>query len=191
MVVIAGSVEGIDALVRLINSLPSTFLVPVVAYVHGLHKASSARLMRNKADAPMTLDLIVASNGEQARSGCVYVAPVGRALAFTALDTIGLMDLGPTSGADHLFESAARWYGTGVVGVVLSGTGKDGTQGLQAITRAGGTRVVQSPSEASFTGMPVSALLGDNVEYAVMLDQMGALLQMLVAPPSFEDVVCP
>ena len=53
-------------------------------------------------------------------------------------------------------------------------------KGFQAITDVGGTRVVQSPSEASFTAMPSNALMGDHVEYSVVLDQMKELLEKLM-----------
>ncbi|RZI56813.1 MAG: hypothetical protein EOP14_05530, partial [Pseudomonas sp.] len=72
---------------------------------------------------------------------------------------------------------------SGVIGVVLSGLGTDGTIGLQAITDAQGIRIVQSPTEAEFASMPSSALRGDHVQYSVMLDELVPLLEALVLQP--------
>lgn len=185
VVVVAGSVEGIDALARLINGLPSTFPVPVVAHVRGLRNASMTRLVRNKLYFPATPEVVFARDGEPVRAGGFYVAPAGREPIFTDTGILGIVRAGPHAGADRLFESAAFRYGAGTVGVVLSGLGDDGTRGLLAITEVHGTRVVQSPSEASFTAMPANALLGDHIQHAVVLDRLGVLLRELVeAPPT-------
>lgn len=60
---------------------------------------------------------------------------------------------------DMFFESLAKAYRERAMGVLLSGTGKDGTQGLQAIGEAGGLALIQSPETAEFSGMPANALL--------------------------------
>ena len=178
VVVIAGSVEGIDALARLINLLPATFPLPLVANVHGLQDEFILSLVR-RLDSPLRLKVVSVANSKKIQPGCLYIAPVGKGAVFTAagvLSTLGTKDF---SHADRLFESAALFYGRDVVGVVLSGLGKDGAYGLQAITRVNGIRIVQSPSETIFPGMPSSALLEDDVQYSVMLDQMGELLKNL------------
>jgi two-component system chemotaxis response regulator CheB len=180
VVVVAGSAEGIDALARLIDALPSTFPASLVAHVHDLQDESLLRPEHSKLGLPSRLKVVCATDGEKTRAGCFYVAPVGNDLVFTASGILGLVPIEPHSGANRLFESAALFHGSDVVGVVLSGLGKDGTRGLQAITQANGVRVVQSPSEAIFPSMPTSALLGDNVQHSVMLDQMGKLLESLV-----------
>jgi two-component system chemotaxis response regulator CheB len=180
VVVIAGSIEGIDALARLTQGLPGDFPAPVVAYVHGLHDDTTARLMHRKLNGPSTLKIVFAHDGERIREGFFYVAPVGQELTFTGLNILGCTPPTKPASADRLFESAALWHGAGTLGIVLSGLGNDGVKGFQAITDVGGTRVVQSPSEASFTAMPSNALMGDHVEYSVVLDQMKELLEKLM-----------
>ena len=59
---------------------------------------------------------------------------------------------------DGLFRSAARHAGPRVIGVVLSGMLSDGSEGMAAIGRAGGTTMVQLPAEAQFSGMPQAAI---------------------------------
>jgi two-component system chemotaxis response regulator CheB len=183
VVVIAASVEGVDALARLINMLPSTFPAPLVANVNGLRGDAAMRQMRNRLHPASRLKVVSAADGEEMLPGCLYMAPIGSDLVFTTGGGLGLVPGEREARADRLFESAALVHGQGVIGVVLSGLGKDGTLGLQAITAVDGIRVVQSPSDVAFSGMPSSALLGDSVQHAVMLDRMGQLLESLVADP--------
>ena len=181
VVVVAGSVEGIDALARLTNGLPAHFAAPVVAYVHGLHNDSTARLIHAKLNVPSTLKVVFAHDAEAVQAGYFYIAPVGQELTFTGLNVLGCAPPTQRASADHLSETAAFWHGAETIGVILSGLGNDGVEGFKAITEVGGIRVVQSPSEASFTAMPSNALMGDDVQHSVVLDQMNDLLQKLLA----------
>src|SRR5204863_5708458 len=61
-------------------------------------------------------------------------------------------------GIDHFFESLAEERGSRAIGVVLSGTGSDGTAGLRAIKAAGGLTFAQDPQTAKFDAMPHSAI---------------------------------
>lgn len=180
VIVVAGSIEGLDALARLINQLPATFPIPVVVHLHGLSGRSIARLAALRWRSPSRLEVVFARDGEILHPGFAYVIPLENPLIFVGADVLGSVARTSRSDVDDLFASAARWYRSGVIGVVLSGLGSDGTQGLRAITRVDGIRVVQSPFEASFPSMPTNALIGDDVQYAVMLDQMGKLLTDLV-----------
>jgi hypothetical protein len=183
VIVIASSLEGIDALARLVHQLPSTFALPVVVQIHGLRSRSINRLTRSRWQLTSRVHVVYAQDGDRLSAGCIYVIPAENGLIFTARGVLGYAVDVVKSNADDLFKSAALWHGAGVIGVVLSGLGTDGTLGLQAITDAQGVRIVQSPTEAAFSSMPASALRGDHVEYSVMLDQLVALLEALVAPP--------
>jgi two-component system chemotaxis response regulator CheB len=189
VVVIAASVEGIDALARLINLLPSTFPAPLVVSVNGLRDDAVLRQIRSRLHPSSRLRVVSAAAGEEMRPGCLYMAPIGHDLVFTSTAVLGTVRSERDGRADRLFEAAALLHGRGVIGVVLGGLGKDGTLGLQAITEVDGIRIVQSPSEGGFSGMPSNALLGDNVQHTVMLDRMGQLLESLVADPRPDGVV--
>jgi hypothetical protein len=191
VIVVAGSIEGLEALARLVHQLPSTFPVPIVVHLHGPRGSPIRRLTRIGSRSASRLNVVFARDGEVLSPGFVYVIPVGDPLVFIAADVMGRASHARASNVDDLFASAARWYGSEVIGVVLSGLGADGTQGLQAITRVDGIRVVQSPFDATFPGMPASALIGDNVQFAVMLDQMGTLLTALVTDPESVKATTP
>ncbi len=186
VVVVAGSIEGIDALVRLINALPQRFPALAVAVVHGHADESLDVLVRMRSKQNAHLTPVLAVDGCEAVQGHVYIAPSACDLVFTAPGVLGLtprLEIEITrqySAADQLFASAAQFYGERAIGVVLGGGGDDGTKGLKAITRAGGSRIVQTPVETLHPGMPTQALIGDHVQHTVMLDQMGRLLARLV-----------
>lgn len=183
VVVIASSVEGIDALARVANQLPASFPLPVVVQFHGSRRQSIRRLTRSRWQLTSKVDVAYALDGEHLEAGCVYVIPAENGLVFKARGVLGYGSDGSKSSADDLFKSAALWYGAGVIGVVLDGLGTDGTIGLRAITDAQGIRIVQSPVEATFAGMPSSALRSDHVQYSVMIDQLVPLLRALTARP--------
>lgn len=66
----------------------------------------------------------------------------------------GFLELSPKPSIDHFFASLAEYAGDHVVGIVLSGTGSDGSHGVRAIRAAGGLTVAQDPSSAKYDTMP-------------------------------------
>jgi len=80
---------------------------------------------------------------------------------------------------DTLFRTAARFHGTRVVGVVLSGALDDGTAGLVAVKQRGGVTVVQDPEEALCADMPRNALENLQVDHCLPTAQIAALLDKL------------
>ncbi len=83
---------------------------------------------------------------------------------------------------DVLFRSAASMYESHVVGVVLTGMGRDGTAGLHAVKQHGGITVVQNPADALWSPMPEHALEHVEIDYTTPLLSMASLLIRLVEP---------
>lgn len=187
VIVIASSIEGIDALARLIHQLPSNFPVPVVVHVSGLERRSISRLRGPSWRFASQLDVIYARKGDTLKAGCVYVIPDDEGLVFADVDFLGTSSTVDLRNADSLFKSAADWYRSQVIGIVLSGLGTNGTEGLRAITKVDGRRIIQNPFEANFPSMPTVALVGDDVEHIVTLDEMGNLLKEILAQPQAID----
>jgi two-component system chemotaxis response regulator CheB len=90
-----------------------------------------------------------------------------------------------------LFRSAAIAYGGRVIGVVLTGLLDDGTDGLIAITAAGGLSIVQDPDDAEWPSMPRNALKRDHVEHVVPLSGLADLLVRLTAEEAGPSVPLP
>lgn len=75
----------------------------------------------------------------------------------------------------------AATFGNRAIGVILSGSNRDGADGIAAIKRAGGTTIAQDPATAEFRIMPQSAIDTGCVDLVVPLDRLGATLSALIA----------
>jgi len=73
---------------------------------------------------------------------------------------------------DHFFRTLAKTHDGDAIGVVMTGTGSDGTLGLREIRAKGGLTIVQDPSEAEFDGMPVSAIMGTMIDAVLPIAQI-------------------
>ncbi|QNP51330.1 chemotaxis protein CheB [Hymenobacter qilianensis] len=186
LIVIGASAGGMPALCRLVEQLPDSLPAAVLIVQHfapdslGWHLVE--RLSRHTG-----LSCRLPNDGDPIEPGTVYLAPPDRHLLVK--DGHLLVTKGPRENhyrpaADALFRSAAAYYGTAVIGVVLTGMLHDGTAGLELIKRAGGLAVVQDPNEAEFPSMPESALSNVPIDYVLPISRMGDLLTRLVQIPS-------
>jgi two-component system chemotaxis response regulator CheB len=82
--------------------------------------------------------------------------------------------------ADLLFESVAASYRDRAIGVVLSGSGSDGSMGVKAIKKTGGTLIVQDPATAEFTGMPGAARDTGLADFVLPLAEIAPALRTLL-----------
>jgi two-component system chemotaxis response regulator CheB len=119
---------------------------------------------------------------ERLQQGFIFVPPPGRSAEF-ANGIIRVSDAVPNMGVrtiNHLFESAARRFGERVIGVILTGLWKDGTEGLKAVHRAGGLTIVQDPRDAEYGDMPANAMKELPVTFCLKLAEIGPALELLV-----------
>src|SRR5262245_23954147 len=169
IVVIGASAGGNSVLIELAKQLPLDFPAAVFTAYH-----MPAGAEGHLADALKTTGRLPAKHaedGEEIRHGVVYVAPPDRHLLVKSgylRVTHGPRENRWRPAIDPLFRSAAVAYGSRVIGVVLSGMLDDGTAGMLAIKRCGGTTIVQDPLDAAYPEMPQSALA--NVEIDHVLD---------------------
>jgi two-component system chemotaxis response regulator CheB len=131
-----------------------------------------------------TLDVKQAEAGDQVRPGRIYIAPPNRHLL---VNPGGLLSLAETElvhfvrpSADLLFESVAASYKHRAIAVVLTGTGSDGTMGVQAIKKMGGTVIAQDEATSEFFGMPSAAILTGSVDFVLPLKEIASALATLV-----------
>ena len=83
--------------------------------------------------------------------------------------------------ADLLFESVAASYQARAIAVVLTGTGSDGSFGIAAIKKMGGTVIAQDQDSAEFSGMPGAAIKTGHADFILRLDEIPSALTTLVA----------
>ncbi|HSJ15957.1 MAG TPA: chemotaxis-specific protein-glutamate methyltransferase CheB [Longimicrobiales bacterium] len=161
-VALAASTGGPRALARLIPELPASLpaAVLVVQHMPPLFTHSLAR----RLDELSRLPVHEARHGDVVRAGHVYLAPGGRHLRLERQGTqvvLALTDGDPVWGvrpaADLLFTSVAQHFGPRSVGVVLTGMGRDGTEGLRVIREVGGRTAVQAEADAVIASMPRAA----------------------------------
>ena len=182
IVVIGTSAGGLEALDQLVGQLPtdlpaSLFLVQHMA-AHNSGEPLLRRLSRHQAFQPT-----LAVHEERFKPGRIYIAPPDTHLLLKkdrVLVTKGARENRYRPAIDPLFRSAAVAHGSRVIGVVLTGMLDDGTAGLMAIKRCGGVTIVQDPTDAAYSGMPMSALDNVDVNFCVPIAQMGPLLTKLV-----------
>lgn len=114
--------------------------------------------------------------------GRIYVAPPDHHLIVegTRVRIVhGPTENGVRPSVDPLFRSAARTYGSRVIGVVLTGSLDDGTAGLAAVKEAGGTAIVQDPEEAFAPSMPRSAMSFVAVDQVLPLREIAPFITSL------------
>jgi two-component system, chemotaxis family, protein-glutamate methylesterase/glutaminase len=173
IVVIGASAGGVEALVRVAEGLPDEFAGSVFVVLHLPPDASSS--LASILDRAGPLGAVEAQHRMRIRPGRIYVAVPNRHLVLHRGHM--LLHVGPRENSarpsiDVLFRSAARAYGRRVVGVVLSGTLRDGTVGLAAIKMRGGLTIVQDPDEALFRGMPESALRTTQIDFRLSASEI-------------------
>ncbi|HJQ33565.1 MAG TPA: chemotaxis protein CheB [Pyrinomonadaceae bacterium] len=180
IIVVGTSAGGVEALRTLVGGLPKDFPGSVFVVMHTAPDSPGVLAQILDRWGPLPADN--AHNHERIQPGRVYVAPPDRHLLLEP----GRMRVthGPRENRfrpaiDPLFRSAAQVYGPRAVGVILTGGLDDGTSGLWAIKRLGGTAVVQDPSEAFVPSMPLSALDQVEVDYTLPLAEIAPLLVRL------------
>ena len=174
---IAASTGGPTALQAVVSALPAGLPAAVLIVQHiprGFTKSLAERL-----DARSAIPVREARDGEAVVPGTVLIAPAGIHTRLVRRGGAVLVSLDEEPrdalhrpSADVLMASAAAVYGARVVGVVLTGMGSDGTEGLRAIRAAGGRTLAESEETCVIFGMPKAAIEAGVVDRAVPLDRV-------------------
>jgi two-component system chemotaxis response regulator CheB len=176
-VAIAASTGGPRALSELVPRLPADLPAAVFIVQHMpplFTKALAKRLSDMSA-----IDVGEAHQGELVRAGAVYIAPGGKHLELERtpdgvriLLTDGAPVWGVKPAADVLFPAVARTFGPASVGVVLTGMGRDGAEGMRAIHEVGGWTIAQDEATSVIASMPRAA--ADHADTVLPLDRLAA-----------------
>src|SRR2546430_13159184 len=152
VVALASSAGGLTALSEVLAYLPSDFpaALVVVQHLDPRHRSLMAEILNRRTPLPVQ----EAEDGNHLLSGRVFIAPPNRHLLVNSDATISLSQselvhfVRPS--ADLLFESVAASYKDRAIAVVLTGSGSDGSMGIGAIKKMGGTVIAQDERSAEF-----------------------------------------
>lgn len=160
MVVIGASTGGPQALVELFSQLPSNFSVPIVCVQH-ISEGFLGGLIDWLANNSR-LTVKVASMGETPQPGFIYFPPEKKHLEFDSKGHFVCLTTLPVCGhcpsVTVTFKSAAKAFKSELVGILLTGMGRDGADGLLSIAQAGGYTIAQDEASSVVFGMPNEAI---------------------------------
>jgi two-component system, chemotaxis family, CheB/CheR fusion protein len=182
---IGASAGGLNALEELFDNMPadSGMAFVVVQHLSPDFKSRMDELLLQHTAMPIQ----VIADATKMAPNTVYLLPAMTQLAVKG----GNLHLTGIAKGQHVdlpidvfFESLAEDAGSKAVGVILSGTGKDGSQGIQAIHRKGGLVIVQSPESAQYDAMPQSAIGTGAVDYILPPDEIPDILIDQITNPT-------
>jgi len=178
---VGASAGGLEAVTALLEAVPidSGLAIVVIQHLDPTNRSLLVELLARRTAIPVQQ----AADGQIVQANHIYVIPPGAYLAIVN----GCLQLSdsPTRTMrlpmDFFLHSLARDRGRQAIGVVLSGTGADGTLGLKAIKEAGGLTLVQDPAEATFDGMPRSAMDAGAADHVLPAHDMPAAILRFAA----------
>jgi two-component system, chemotaxis family, protein-glutamate methylesterase/glutaminase len=182
VVAIAASAGGMKALQSVLSGLGEEFpaAILVVQHLDPRHKSLLAEILSRRC----SLTVVEASAGDRLVAGRVYIAPPNRHLLVNSDGTLTLSEselvhfVRPS--ADLLFESVAGSIKERVIAVVLTGTGTDGSMGVNAVKKMGGTVIAQDEATSEFFGMPGAAIATGDVDFVLPLQDIASALVTVV-----------
>jgi two-component system, chemotaxis family, protein-glutamate methylesterase/glutaminase len=181
VVVIAASVGGLAAISCILAALPRDFSAAIAIVQHRPPEPSI--VLESLLSRVTPLVVKAAESGDRMQAGMVYVAPPNAHLlideGFLTLSHSPKVHFSRPS-ADLLFLSAAEHLTSRLIAVVLTGGNSDGTNGIKAIKRMGGTIIAQDQATSENFTMPKSAIDTGDVDYVLPISEIGPALLALV-----------
>jgi two-component system, chemotaxis family, protein-glutamate methylesterase/glutaminase len=180
-VVIGASAGGFEAMLAVLEGLPTTYPMPLVAVLHlpENHESRLPELFGYRLE----LQVREARDKEPLEPGVLYFAPPGyhllieadRSFSFSCEDRVNFA----RPSIDVLFDTAADAYGKSLAGILLTGANYDGAAGLAGMKVAGALTIVQDPASAEVPTMPQAAIRRMAPDLILPLAEIRSLLRRL------------
>ncbi len=187
IVAIGISTGGPKALAEVIPQIPGSLAVPVVIVQHMPPVFTKA--LADSLNKKSALNIVEGTDGEELKQGTVYIAPGGKQMKLVAATMPGkyrikITDDPPENhckpSADYLFRSVAELFPGKALGVIMTGMGRDGTQGLLKMKQAGAKVLSQNEETCVVYGMPMEAVKAGVVDDVVPLQKIADRIAQVV-----------
>ena len=178
ILVIGASTGGPSAVESVLSQLPGNLPIPVVIVQHMPHRFLISYADRLKTILPLPVK--VPKRNEVLKPGTIYIA-AGDGNMKVRPDGDGMPAFSYSKGiykefndpsVDCMFESIAKCYGTKAIGIILTGMGRDGSEGLLKIKKSGGLTIAQDAASCVVNGMPKTAVENGAVDYVLNLKEI-------------------
>lgn len=175
IVAIGASAGGLEAIQEFFDNLSEETGLSFVVIQHLSPDYKS--LLVELVGKHTKMKVVEAQDGMKVEKNYVYVIPNKKLISIKG-NKLKLEDKsavkGPNTAIDSFLYTLAREKGKQAIAIILSGTGTDGTKGIEKIKQAGGMVIVQDPVTAKFDGMPNSAIASENVDFILPPELMPA-----------------
>ncbi len=187
IVAIGISTGGPKALAEVIPQIPGSLPVPIVVVQHMPPVFTKA--LADSLNKKSALNIVEGTDGEELKQGTVYIAPGGKQMKLIASTMPGkyrikITDDPPENhckpSADYLFRSVAELFPGKALGVIMTGMGRDGTQGLLKMKQAGAKVLSQNEETCVVYGMPMEAVKAGVVDDVVPLQKIADRIAQVV-----------
>ncbi len=181
VIAIGISTGGPNALQYVLSQVPADFQSTIVIVQH--MPEGFTEMFAKRLDECCALEIHEARSGDLLIAGRVLICPGNRHIMVRRMprgDMVVLSDGPPVNGhrpsADVLFHSVAQEFGLTAVGVLMTGMGEDGAEGLGAVKAAGGMTIAQSEETCIVSGMPRAAILKGHANKIIPLEGLSSYL---------------
>jgi len=178
---IASSTGGPSALAAVLGDLPADYPLPILAVQHVSPGFTSGLAEWLGSVTKMQVD--IATHGDRLKPGTITFAPDDYHLQINQRGEIELSHAPAYKGlrpsANPLFESLAQHYGKKALGVILTGMGDDGANGMELLHQAGGLTVAQNQESCVVYGMPHEAVLRNAIDAQMNLEEIALFLKRI------------
>jgi len=184
---IGASAGGLEALQEFLGNFIFPSLKHKLAIVIAQHLSPSYKSMLVQLLSRSTkMEVVEVENGTEVKHSKVYITPPDSEISIKN-STLYLrkpsMATGPKPSIDIFFSSLAQDKKESAIGVILSGTGSDGAQGIRAIKSEGGFTIAQEPQTAKYDGMPLAAIHTEKIDLVLSPDKMGEEIKEFIENP--------
>jgi two-component system CheB/CheR fusion protein len=172
---VGASAGGLEAIQELLTGLPPKLINAAIVITQHLSPSYKSMLVQLLSKSTK-LNVEEITNGMSIKINTVYITPPDSELTIKK-DKLFLvkppLSVGPKPSIDVFFTSLAQEKQNNCIGIILSGTGSDGANGVKAIKKNGGLTVAQEPHSAKYDGMPLAAIQTEQIDLVLSPDKMG------------------